>query len=106
VPALLFDPKRQRLLTFAEQMLFFKTRQEWWEGQFFGWHFPLDRFAARAPLADELLAATQEAIALGNAGQPLTEEQQRFNTLDENGLLLKTRSRISQFFLERCKSLL
>lgn len=106
VPALLFDPTRQRLLTFAEQMLFFKTRQEWWEGSFFGWHFPVDRFVPRAPLADELLAATQEAIALGNADQPLTAEQTRYNKLDENGLLSKGRARVSQFFLERCVSLL
>lgn len=106
VPALLIDPLRQRLLTFAEQILFFKTRQEWWEGPVFGWHFPLDRFVSRAPQPDELCAAVQEAIDLGNADLPLSAEQKRFNQLDENGLLSKGRSRVSQFFLERCPELL
>jgi len=106
VPALLYDPKRERLLSFGEQMLFFRTRPEWWEGQFFGWHFPIDRFAARPPQADELLAATKEAIALGEVDQPLTAEQTRFIQLDDNGLLPVARGRVSQFFLERCQSLL
>jgi hypothetical protein len=45
----------------------------------------------------------KEAIELGNSDVPLSPEQTRFNQLDENGLLSKTRSRISQFFLERFK---
>jgi hypothetical protein len=104
VPALLFDPGRQRFLTFGEQMLFFRTRHELWEGNAFGWHVPIDRFTPRVPQADELCAAVQEALALSHADVPLTPEQRSFNQLDENGLLSVGRSRISQFFLERCRS--
>ncbi len=106
VPALLYDPQRQELLNFAEQILFFKTRQEIWEGQFFGWHFPIDRFVARVPQADELLAAVQESLAGTDAEVPLTPLQVRFNRLDENGLLSILKSRISNFYLQRFENLL
>lgn len=106
VPTLLFDPSRNRLLNFAEQMLFFKTRQEWWEGKFFGWHFPVDRFTARPPEADELLAAVQEALDLEHCDRDLSPMQISINKLDEFGALPKSRSRISQFFLDRWSQLL
>lgn len=106
VPALLFDPTRKRMLTFAEQILFFKTRQEFWEGAFFGWHFPLDRFIARVPQDDEMRAATEEALAMVDSDSALSPEQNRFNQLDEYGLLSLAKSRVSQFFLERFEPLL
>ena len=106
VPALLYDPQRQKLLNFAEQILFFKTRQEFWEGQFFGWHFPIDRFVARVPEADELLAAVKECLAGAEVYVPLTPLQMRFNRLDENGLLSILKSRISDYYLQRFESLL
>ncbi len=104
VPALLYDPERHRLLTFGEQMLYFKTRPEYWEGSGFGWHFPFGKYHPRVPQPDELLAAVQETIALGKSPQPLSPEQTKFNQLDANGLLSQARSRISQFFLERFKT--
>lgn len=106
LPTLLFDPVRDRLLNFAEQMLFFKTRQEWWEGAFFGWHFPIDRYTARVPLADEMLEAVKEAVALGEADVPLSKEQLQYNQLDEFGPLSRMRTRVSQFYLERHNKLL
>ena len=106
VPSLLFDPARQRVLTFAEQILFFKTRQEFWQGPFFGWHFPIDRFIPRVPQADEMLAAAQEALSLADAPRPLSPTQSRFRQLDENGILSLVKSRISDFFLERFQGLL
>lgn len=106
VPTLLYDPVRQRVLTFAEQILFFKTRQEFWQGAFFGWHFPIDRFIPRVPQADEMLSAAQEALALGTAPQPVSAAQLRLRQLDENGVLALAKSRVSEFFLERFEALL
>ncbi len=105
VPSLLFDPERQRLLTLGEQILFFKTRQEWGEGRFFGWAFPLDRFIARNPQADEMRAAVQEAVENAERLPPESPLQARVRKLDENGLMAVRQSRISQFFLERFQSL-
>jgi len=106
VPTLLYDPQRKRLLSLAEQILFFKTRQEFWEGQFFGWHFPIDRYIARPPQADEMLSAVQEAISLGEAPRPLSPIQARFNKLDETGVLAYVKGRVSDFFLNRFQVLL
>ena len=102
VPAMLYDPARERLLTFAEQILFFKTRHEFWEGNYFGWHFPVDRFVPRVPQADEMLAAVQEALELaGPNPPPLSPLQARFNQLDESGLLSVAKCRVGGAFLER-----
>ncbi len=106
VPTLLFDPTRQKLLSFAEQVLFFRTRQEFWQGKSFGWHFPVDRFAPRVPQADEMLAAVQETYALGQEARGLTPAQERFRRLGENGVLSVAKCRVSEFFLERFDSLL
>lgn len=105
VPALLFDPERHRILSFAEQMLFFKTRPEFWEDKN-SWHFPFGRFSPRVPQADEMLAAVQEAIGLGEAPRPLSVLQHRFNGLDGNGLLSVGKSRVSEFFLARFEAML
>ncbi|MBV8633323.1 MAG: TIGR04372 family glycosyltransferase [Burkholderiaceae bacterium] len=101
VPALMYDPARERMLTFGEQMLLFKTMPEYWESKNFVWHVPIDRFSVIPPRADELLAATKEAIELGVAPKPWTELQQRFRALDGSGLLSTAEARVSQFFLER-----
>ena len=105
LPALLLDPVRQRLMTFGEQMLFFKTLCEYWARELFSWHIPRDRFFLRSPRADELLAAVQEAEGL-RAPRELSPRQLRFNQLDANGPLSVVKSRVSDFFLERFQELL
>lgn len=106
IPSLLYDPGRQKLLNFAEQILFFLTRQEFWQGSFFGWHFPIDRYVARVPEADELLAAVKECFALAEADAPLSPLQERFNGLDNHGLLSTLKSRMCEHFLQRFEALL
>ncbi len=106
LPALLYDQGRAKLMSFAEQILFFRTRQEFWQGDVFGWHFPLDRFVPRIPQADEMLSAVQEALALGAEPRKLSPLQERFNRLDENGVLSIVKSRVSDFFLNRFETLL
>lgn len=106
VPTLLFDPRRGRLLNFAEQILFFNTRQEWWEGDIFGWHFPFGQFEPRNPTGQEILEAVKEALDIKSDDYKLSSEQLRFNALEQNGCLAWSRSRISQFFLERFSNLL
>lgn len=106
LPVMLYSPRMSRLLTFAEHMLFFKSQPEIWESEYFGWHFPADKYIPRPPQADEVLAAVKEALALGEADRPLSPMQQQFNKLDMNGCLSVVQSRVSQFFLERFEAAL
>lgn len=106
VPALFYDPERQKLASFAEQILFFRSRPQAWETNFFGWHFPIYKYVARPPQADELRAALEEALILAQADHALTPLQTRFNQLDQNGLLSLMKSRISHAFLQRFEQLL
>jgi hypothetical protein len=106
IPSLLFDPERQRILSFGEQILFFKTRHELWEDAFFGWHPPINRFNIFVPQPDELLAAVQEALALRETPSPLSVLQARFKKLDENGLWSRMKCRISNQFLEKYQHLI
>jgi hypothetical protein len=106
LPSLFYDPARQRLMSFAEQILFFKTRPAFWENARFCWQVPVDRFIPRPPQPDEMLAAVQEAVALGEGPRPLSDPQTRFRRLEENGPLALVGSRVSDFFLERFQALL
>ncbi len=106
VPTLLYHPTRGTPLSFAEQMLVFRTRPEFGECNFFTWSFPEEEFKARNPQPDEILAAVQEAIALGEGPRPISPLQERFNRLDQNGLLPLMQSRVSEFFLNRFQDLL
>src|SRR5579859_150708 len=106
VPTLLSDPVRNRVLTFPEQMLAYRSKPEQWETGRFVWHVPFEHFDPVPPRADELLAATQEAIQLGQENRPLTDLQARFKQLDSSGLTAVSQARISDYFLQRFANLI
>jgi hypothetical protein len=106
VPALMHDPARGRLLSFAEQMLYFRTRPDFEIDKPLGWHFPLHRYMPHVPEADEILAATREVLALAAYPRPQTPSQAAFRMLDENGLWRHSQARVSDQFLQKYAALL
>lgn len=75
--------------------------------EFSFWNFPHQTLTARAATADEILAATREALNLsGDTVPPPTPLQRRFNAMDPVGCARVSDSRISQHFLERFAHLL
>jgi len=70
--------------------------------EFSFWNFPAGALAARPASADEILAATREALSLsGPAIPPPTPLQQRFNAMDPVGCARISDSRVARHFLER-----
>ena len=66
------------------------------------WNFPHDVLTARPAAADEILAATQEALSLSHDEiPPPTPLQQRLNAMDPVGCARISDSRVCQYFLER-----
>lgn len=66
------------------------------------WNFPHEVLTARPAAADEILAATREALSLSHGEiPPLTPQQQRLNAMDPVGCARISDSRVCQYFLER-----
>ncbi|WP_448192952.1 hypothetical protein [Azospirillum sp. sgz301742] len=105
MPALLFDRKRERILTFAEQIYCFLAAPKYWESDSAPWRFPVDRHAARPPQKDEILAALQEALEMAEQDIPRSAMQDQFSELEPNGCLSFVKSRVSQHFLEKFRPL-
>jgi len=100
VPTFLRSNKNGRLLKFCEQINNSFSRFQYWEkGDCLS--FPDFEYSTRMPQADEILAATQEAIALGEKFIPRSELQNKFNDLSSDYYFKNIEGRISQFFLER-----
>lgn len=99
LPSLMRSKANGRLLKFKEQLDYYINLPELWEKNCLG--FPGDEFDERPPTPDELLAATQEAIALSENPIPRSAEQEQFMGLDSKRLYAHCQSRISQQFLER-----
>jgi putative glycosyltransferase (TIGR04372 family) len=105
VPSLMRSRRTNRLLRFSEQLQYFKNIPEYWEKKgCMG--FPEDEYAERAPSSADLLAATQEAITLGDQLVPRSIEQERFLDIDRKQFFAHIQSRISQKFLERFPELI
>ena len=99
IPSMMRRKSNGRLMKFMEQIQYFKYQPEpWIRGG--GTHFPTADFEERPPQADELLAASIEAIALGENHTPRSELQEEFMRLEPK-ILAHCESRVSQFFLER-----
>jgi putative glycosyltransferase (TIGR04372 family) len=100
VPSLMRSRRTNRLLRFSEQVQYYRDLPEYWEKKgCMG--FPDDEYTERAPSSEDLLAATQEAIALGSQFVPRSIEQERFLDIDRKKFFAHIQSRISQKFLER-----
>lgn len=99
LPSLMRSKANGCLLKFKEQIDFYLSLPELWQKNVLG--FPTDEFDERPPTADEFLAATQEAIALGENFVPMSAEQEKFLNLDRKWLYADIQSRFSQQFLER-----
>ena len=100
LPTLMRDRASGRLLKFIEQMRCIQTLPEYWQSGSPP-AFPTDRYDERPNTGDELLAATQEAIALRTDWQPRSPLQERFFDLDREYSFAHIEARYSQFFLER-----
>jgi len=106
VPAVMLDAVRGRSLSFSEQIMFYRSRPEYWESEKAAHYLQGDRFGASLPRSEELLAAVQEALRLGEGDLALTPLQERFKRLDAAGLMAVAESRVSDFFLQRYQHLI
>lgn len=101
LPALVRKRATGQLLSFSEQTSLF-TRREPFEP----WDFPVDRAETRLATEDEILAATQEALALTDPLPGKSRLQQRADEIDELGFRKVSLCRYSQYFLEKHEALI
>ncbi|MCW2249539.1 putative glycosyltransferase (TIGR04372 family) [Azospirillum fermentarium] len=97
LPSVLTERQSGRMLPFSEHYGLLSKFPE-----FSFWNFPDAALTARPAAADEILAATQEALGLSHADiPPMTPQQQHLNGMDPVGCARISDSRVSQHFLER-----
>lgn len=102
LPSVLTERQSGRTLPFSEHYDLLSRFPE-----FSFWNFPSAALAARPAAADEILAATQEALSLSQADiPPMTPQQRHFNVMDPVGCARVSDSRVSQHFLERFSPLI
>jgi putative glycosyltransferase (TIGR04372 family) len=104
VPSLMQHSRSSRLLKFVEHIQLLRNVPEYW--QLGSGSFPHADYTERSPTSEDLLAAAQEAIALGEHPAPRSAEQESFVDLDRKKSFAHIQSRISQNFLERFPELL
>jgi hypothetical protein len=100
LPTLMRHKESGRLLKFIEQMKGIRSLPEYWESGTPP-SFPGAKYEERINTGDELLAAAQEAIALGREWRPRSPLQEQFFDLDRDYSFRSIDGRIGQFFLER-----
>jgi hypothetical protein len=68
--------------------------------------FPGSQFRARNATSDEILAATQEMIALRNEHRERSALQEGYRRIDEGNLMYLSLARCSEYFLQKHSDLL
>lgn len=94
LPSLVDDPTGHPL-TFTEQIDLYMNRLD------FGPEVFPDGYTVRNATADEILSASQEALALAMAPTPRTPRQQAFADVHRDGLMGLSRARVGKYFVDR-----
>jgi putative glycosyltransferase (TIGR04372 family) len=100
VPTLVTDPSGSQL-SFSDQIELYHSLPDL-EHEF----FPASRFRARNATSDEILAATQEMIALKNEHRERSALQEGYRRIDEGNLMYLSLARCSEYFLQKHSALL